>query len=354
MKVAVSADFHLTTRDDHPERFNALEDILRQCGELEAAVLIIAGDLFDEHRQNFADFETSINNHSPKDLTIIVIPGNHDPEITSASFTVKNLKVCAKPELRDFDGTTLKFLFLPYAGEHGMGEELASFKDELIAGEWVLIGHGDWAAGMISRDPYEKGVYMPLTRADITIFQPAEVFLGHIHVPYDAGSVHYPGSPCPMDITETGIRRFLLFDTETQQIETHVVNSNVVYFDERFVLLPVEDEEAYLRNLVMERIATWQLPEELKDHVIIRAKFSGYVSDRSLAQDVAEETLSDFQFYGDGTPDLSDLYLATDSDRIHIARQVDEWLDELDWPENREEPSHDEILIQALKVIYGA
>jgi exonuclease SbcD len=354
MKVAISADLHLTTREDHPERFKALEDIFRQCGELKVDLFIIAGDLFDKDRQNFADFETSIKRHAPKDLDIVIIPGNHDPEITSASFAVKNLTVYAEPELREFDGTNLKFLFLPYAAERGMGEELASFKDGLAAGSWVLIGHGDWSAGMIARDPYEKGVYMPLTRGDITMYQPAEVFLGHIHLPYDDGPIHYPGSPCPMDITETGPRRFLVFDTETQQVEPFVVKSDVIYFDERFVLLPVEDEETFLKNLVKDRIAGWALPEDLKDRAVIRAKFSGYVADRSRSGKAAEEAFADFQFYEDAGPDLSDLNLATDSDRIHIARQVDEWLKALEWPDLPQEPSKDEMLAEALKVIYGA
>ena len=354
MKIGITADMHLTTRADHPERFNALEDIMCQCGELEVDLLIIAGDVFDQNRQNFTDFEATVKEHSPGNLEIIVIPGNHDPEIRSKSFTLKNLTVCAQPELLEFEGSSLKFLFLPYAEEHGMGEELASFKDELTAGGWVLIGHGDWAAGMISPDPYEKGVYMPLTRADLNTYQPAEVFLGHIHVPYDEGPIHYPGSPCPMDITETGPRRFLIFDTETQQNDKHTVHSDIVYFDERFSLLPVENEENYIRDLISRRIDSWQLPNALKERVVVRARFSGYVADRSLVRDIADEMFADFQFYEGGSPDLSELNLTTDNDRIHIARQVDEWLNELDWPESLQEPSRDEILIAALKVIYGS
>lgn len=353
MKVAITADLHLTTKTDHPERFNALEDILRQCNELEANLLIIAGDLFDQGLQNFADFEATINESAPENFEVIVTPGNHDPETSSKSFTLKNLTVISKPKLHKFENCHLKFLFIPFVEEHGMGEELAPFEDELPAGEWVLIGHGDWAAGMISPDPYEKGVYMPLTRIDLNTYQPAEVFLGHVHVPYDEDPIHYPGSPCPMDITETGPRRFLIFNTETQQIEEHTVKSDMIYFNERFVLLPVENEEVFIRNLVSRRIESWQLPEELKDRVVIRARFSGYVSDRSRVQEIAEEMFAKFRFYEDKPPDLSELNTAMDSDKIHIARQVEKWHNELNWRENPREPSRDDILIEALKVIYG-
>src|SRR3972149_1611889 len=52
MRIAVTADLHLTTRKEHRERFAALEDILRQCGRLGVDWLIIAGDRFDPHRQH--------------------------------------------------------------------------------------------------------------------------------------------------------------------------------------------------------------------------------------------------------------------------------------------------------------
>lgn len=353
MRVAITADLHLTTRTDRPERFNALEDILRQCGELDVNQLIVAGDLFDKGRQNFADFEATINKNVPEELDIIIMPGNHDPEISSKSFALENLTVYEKPEILELEDCPLKFLFLPYVEEHGMGEELAPLKDKLPAGGWVLIGHGDWAAGMISPDPYEKGVYMPLTRTDLNAYQPAEVFLGHIHVPYDEGRIHYPGSPCPMDITETGPRRFLVFNTDNQQIDEHTVNSDVVYFDERFVVLPVEKEEAFVRDIISRRIDSWQLPKELKDRVVIRVTFSGYASDRSRVKEIAEEMFAEFQFYEDKHPELTELNITMDSDRIHIARQVDKWINEMDLPKGPREPSRDAILLEALKVIYG-
>jgi exonuclease SbcD len=354
MKLAFTADVHLTTREDHPERFNALENIFGQCDELDIDYLIIAGDLFDEARQNFADFETSLSKYASDDLKILVLPGNHDPELTSQSFAVKNLRVCERPELSTFEGSDPPFLLLPYAPDRTMGEEIAAFQDKLTPGSWVLVGHGDWAAGLLSPNPYERGVFMPLTRSDLNTYQPAEVFLGHIHMPYDDDRVHYPGSPCPMDITETGARRFLVFDTEDQKIEECAVDSDHIYFDERFVLLPVEDEEAFLREQISRRIEGWRLPENLKERVQVRVRFSGYVENRTRVREIAEEMFSDFQFYEANPPDLTQLNLATDSDRIHIARRVGIWLADLDWPAGAEEPSRDEILTEALKVIYEA
>ena len=105
---------------------------------------------------------------------------------------------------------------IPYLPGKTMGDVIGMFADDIEPREWVLCGHGDWLEGRRSPNPYEPGTYMPLTRSDLTQYQPAQVFLGHIHARRDE-PIHYPGSPCGLDISETGRRRFLLFDTDKNQ-----------------------------------------------------------------------------------------------------------------------------------------
>ena len=57
MRIAITADCHLTTRVKHPERYQALSDIFKQCKEKKVQLLIIAGDLFDSTMANYAEFE---------------------------------------------------------------------------------------------------------------------------------------------------------------------------------------------------------------------------------------------------------------------------------------------------------
>jgi DNA repair exonuclease SbcCD nuclease subunit len=54
MIVAVTADLHLTERETHPERFDALDNILEQAVREGIGTLIIAGDLFDEDCRNYS------------------------------------------------------------------------------------------------------------------------------------------------------------------------------------------------------------------------------------------------------------------------------------------------------------
>jgi len=352
MRIAMTADLHLTTREEDPDRFAALEDILRQCGELGVEGLIIAGDLFDRSRQNFADFEQSFKSARPPGLTVIVIPGNHDPDLKAGALAVEGLEVVSEPSLRPAEDD-FNLLLVPYRVGTSMGEHLPPFRDRLKPGRWALVSHGDWSGGLHGADPNEPGVYMPLTRADLAGTEPAVVLLGHIHTPLDGPPVYYPGSPCPLDVNETGPRRFLVFDTETMEISVQRVDSPRLYFNETVVMLPVEDERAYLMAELKQRVQAWGLPDGWQDRVRLRLRITGYSADRSAVEAVAREVGAVFTFYEAG-PDLSDLNHAFGEDRIHIARQVREWIGAQEFPEGAADPTAEDIALEALRVIWGA
>ncbi len=353
MKIAFTADLHLTTRESHPERYTVLERILQQCGELDIDLLVIAGDLFDQTLQNFADFEATYLSVRPEELQTIVIPGNHDPDLRGQALAADGLAVVDDVHPLPV-GSEMPLLLVPYVKGKTMGEAVAAHVDRLPEDRWVLVGHGDWAAGMRIPNPYEPGVYMPLTRQDLRTYGPTQVFLGHIHRPFDDGRVHYPGSPCPLDINETGLRRLLIFDTETREVREERVDSPLLYFNETFVMLPVENEESYLRQELRARIDGWGLPEGWVERVRLRVRVSGYTTNRKQAARIVEETFEGFEFYDERGPDLSELSHTTDLDRDHIAREARAWVGGLEWPEGPAEPTKDEILAEALKAIYGA
>jgi hypothetical protein len=118
-------------------------------------------------------------------------------------------------------------------------------------------------------------------------------------------------------------------------------------------MLPVEDEAATLREQLQKRIRDWGLPEGWEDRVRVRMRIGGYSIDRAAVDKVAREAMAAFTFYGEG-PDLLALGHTQDADRIEIARQVQEWIAALEWKQDPGEPSKDEILSEALAVIYAA
>jgi DNA repair exonuclease SbcCD nuclease subunit len=352
MLVAITADVHLTARAAHPERLAGLEAVLAATHEAGATTLIVAGDLFDASLQNYELFEQICRAPAHRDIQFLLLPGNHDPDLRDTSFAAENVRVIAAPALLSLGENTLPFLFVPYARQATMGAVIAAFAAQLPPGAWVLVGHGDYAEGLRAGNPYEPGVYMPLTRADLTRYQPARAFLGHIHVPLDRPPVHYAGSPCGLDITETGRRRLLLYDAAEDRVTAQPLAAPRLFFDETLVVLPVADEAQFVREQVAARLARWQLSAEERARTQIRLRVSGYSANKGALLPVLHQCFAGFSFYKGQGPDLSQVYLSDDVERNAIAEAVRARVGALDWA-GRDEPDAEAILLQALHTIYG-
>jgi len=353
LRIAVAADLHLTSQKDHPERYHALENIVERMSGERIDRLVLAGDLFHETSQNYAEFEKFCRQTQCRHVHFHIIPGNHDRRLTPAMFAAENIIVHSKPEIQRFDLMSLPFLFLPYQKAKTMGEMIAPLIPELAPEKWVLISHGDWVEGMREVNPIEPGVYMPLTRTDLESYRPVRAILGHLHKPIDRGVVHYPGSPCPLDVTETGRRRFLIVDSETGAVAPEAVDADVLYFQASLSVLLVEDEQAYLRSQMESHFKTWNITETEKSRVRIRVKVQGYTADKKRVMETVKTGFQGFAFYEDAGPDLDGVSLSEDMEKAEIARRVLKAVQELDWPGDEREPSKNQILLEALQVIYG-
>jgi len=353
MKIAFTADLHLTNLEDHPERYHAFENILLQMIDSEVVELIIAGDLFDQTLMNYSDFESLLNKEIYKDLKIHIIPGNHDDSISNAAIVLDNVFIYSEPHILEFDGVNTSILFLPYLKGKTMGEIIENHTNKLDPNNWILVGHGDWMEGIKEPNPYEPRVYMPLTSQDIRRYQPKRVFLGHIHQSSDQEKIHYIGSPCGLDITETGKRSCIVYDLFTDKYVRFHVSTDYIYFDETFLLLPMENEEEYILKEVNERILRWGISKGEQAKIKVRVKLTGYSLDRNKALDSIKKAFKNYKFYLGDDPDTSELKLSTDHDLQYIANCIKERIDALNWRDATEEPNRKDILEKALAMIYG-
>jgi DNA repair exonuclease SbcCD nuclease subunit len=321
---------------------------------LEVQLLIIAGDLFDQALANYADFEKLYREKRPKDLKTIIIPGNHDPTLEAKALAGEGLRVYNQPTLQPLNDSR-QILFLPYLGHQSMGEGIAPFAESLTDQRWILVSHGDYTAGQQAPDPYEPGVYMPLTKPDLKRYLPELVFLGHLHLPQNQGKVYYPGSPCPVDITETGTRRFLILDTQLGEVSSHLVDSSLVYFDESFLVIPGDHELDKLQAEIEERIKSWELPVGWEKHTQVRVKVYGSASSsRADIQNLVEKCFASYSYYQDQPPSLDQLRFSLDEDKAEIAHQLQKWVANLEWEATPTQPDKTHILQEALKIIYQA
>lgn len=353
MKIAITADVHLTTSQKHPERYHALENILNQMLELRIGHLIIAGDLFDSACQNPGGFESFLQNNKYEQLHLYAIPGNHDPALTMGGFTLPNFTYCVKETFIPI-APEISFLFIPYKVNSTIGEALAASSLDLKAGKWVLIAHGDYLGNTRSRNLYESGLYMPLSRRDIQNFKPIKVFLGHIHAPLDEESIHVPGSPCGLDITETGIRSFIIYDTETNQTQRLPIKTDHIFMQENLILLPMKEEVPYIQQTLKQKISNWKLNEQQKSTVKLRVTAKGFSTNRDLARKVILEFLNQENITLYEAPDLSSLRPSNDTTREDIANKVQKLILAMDFLQGLDEPTVDEYTVSALNQIYGA
>jgi len=353
MKIAFTADCHLAKKEDHPERYQAFENILGQLVERQIEILVVAGDLFDKGMTNYADFDKICRKKKYQVIQIHILPGNHDPGLEDGNFTAQNVHVISELKFLDFVLDEIPILTIPYRADKTMGECIEPFREQLQARRWILVGHGDYTSGLRIKNPYEQGVYMPLTPQDVDRYQPLHCFLGHIHIPSDLDRVRYPGSPCGMNINETGMRYFLVYDSDLDKIEPVMVDTPVVYFNERLLMLPVEDEKTYIEDQIKSRVEAWGLPPGWEDKVRVRVRVAGYCQDIRALEEYIRQGFSEYTFNSDEYPDVSAVHLSEDLERQHIARQVRDRLADLEWPSGEDEPDRDQIMLAALQTIYG-
>ena len=352
MKIAITADVHLTSYERNPERFHALENILDQLIEHDIDHLIIAGDLFDSACKHPAEIEKWIAKEKFSHLTVYILPGNHDPALSKGTFTAKNIRHLTEPELLTFS-EDVQCLFLPYRPGASIGEVLAAYQDELEQTNWVLFAHGDYLSSANLRNAYEEGLYMPLSGRDIQVYRPRKVFLGHIHLPYDSPILYYPGSPCGLDITETGIRSFLIYDTSTGKVARQLIKTDVIFFQEILTVLPLEDEVTHLKNALEKEISRWELTAEQKQVVRARILVQGYSSNRERVS----RAITDYMFAEKialiEPVDLSRVKISDDRMRGDIVSSVQNQLVALGLPDDADEPTLDDYMLSAMSQVYG-
>ena len=346
MRFAITADVHLKTYQETPERYHALTDIVRQMSFSKIDNLVICGDLFDKDCNNYSDFEKLTSFY--KNISFLILPGNHDTNISSKSIVGKNIRIFKQPEIIE---NTYKLLFVPYTPGKTMGEIIASQVENLSPKNWVLFGHGDWSDGLKMINPTEPGIYMPLTRMDIDQYLPARIILGHIHSPTD-GTVIYPGSPCGTDITETGKRRFLVYDSTSNTVENHFVNTDLIFQDCSILVLPVEDEENFIKQQINKMIDSWKIQEEELPKTFLRVRAIGYSKDKSFLDEVLRREFARFSYYRGGSPDTCDVNVTVDNNLIKIAETVKAKIDALELISSADEPDRDLILMHALRLIF--
>lgn len=351
MKIAITADVHLRTQTETPERYSALESILKEIQRKGIKNLLIAGDTFDKEFSNYNDFTLLCERY--KDIHFTVIPGNHDPDIKEKFFSADNIEIIDGPRSKDMDGISI--LFIPFQLEKTMDEALTDyFYSNKVLDRWLLMGHGDYITVNRQMNPYEPGFYMPISSKAIDKYNPIKVILGHIHKTSEFGRVIYPGSPSGLDITETGKRKFIIYDTSTNNIEKTFVQTEKIYLIESILNYPTDNENEYLKGRINQMIESWGLPKEDLRTVKLRLIIKGFSRDLRHLKNVIIDHLEEINIslYDELGPDLSSVKVIkdTDEERITLLNKVSEKISKMQL--QIIETSEDKIMEKAMELIF--
>jgi len=293
MKYAITADLNLTADN---------EDRLRYFGNLLAAVesqgirdLIIAGDFFDQGYSGYKAVDAVLAQHPA--ITVTAIPGNHDPDILPGQFTAKNIRVIRQPEYVAGGTGETGLLFVPYREGSTLGEVLTETKiDAKKSGPWVLVSHGDYGTSARDINGNESG-YFPLTRRDLAVHTPLRVILGHIHKPSALDqTVLTPGSPWPIDPSETGARRFLVLDTRDGSVTAATIGFVPCWLDWTVFVLPDGNEPERIKQGLAKHYLDWEqklASGEQTGPINVRVSLRGCTARRSEADGIVKKWFAD-------------------------------------------------------------
>lgn len=350
MKIGITADLHLKSKNETPERYEALEKIIDHLKNENIRDLIIAGDLFDKEFNNYSDFENICRNNS--NINFYIIRGNHDIDLKSNSFSSANIKVFDEITSQKFDN--LDFLFLPYQASETMDEILILYyKNNFKSDKWVLISHGDYLNINKSIDEYEKGYYMPLSNNVINDLKPSKVFLGHIHKSNNNDIVYYPGSPYPLDINETGKRKFIIYDTNYNKPEYIYLDLDKIFMIEELLIIPTNTEIDNAINKLNEKINNWNLTTNETEKVILRLILKGFTNDKNALVQRINNYLNDkkIRLYDNNAPLDNNLNIVKDPNREFIMKRTLDKIENL--TENFNYSEKNDIIEQALNLIFN-
>lgn len=254
-RILHTSDTHLAV--DHPERLEALRQVLNLAEQTEADILTIGGDLFDSG-QDAEQLRPELRDEfSGRSYRILAIPGNHDHEAYrgdlyfGSDFTIllqSPFEVAAEGGVR--------FFGVPFTPRLTQEIRLLLRNREEYEGPEVLLIHGSLEAPFEERYAGdEEARYCPITEAGIDALGFDYVLAGHYHnvheVRLESGATFvYSGSPASVSRNETGPRKAVVVDTDEGTVKT--LQLPTFHFDRLELTVEPGQEQK-----VLERIESW-------------------------------------------------------------------------------------------------
>lgn len=233
VRILHTADVHLTPQ--HPERLEALEQVLAVADDAAVDIVTVGGDLFDSERAAEQLRATLRDTLSDRSYPIVTIPGNHDVDafrddlFFGDAFTP--LVEAPFSHYTDHDND-VRITGIPYTPQ-ATDDLLVDLADRAdFDGADVLLLHCSLEAPFSDRNAGDEAAirYFPVERATLAELDFDYYLAGHFHSPHrvsltSGGTFVYPGSPASITRSETGQRRVTLVDTDRDRVDSRTLES---------------------------------------------------------------------------------------------------------------------------------
>jgi len=243
VRIVHTADVHLS--QDHPERTEALEEIIEICEKEKAELLLITGDLFDAN-VNIENLKTEVRPlFSENSFQTLVIPGNHDRSaFRQEDYFGEDIEILQDKTYSQKLFDDVNIVSLPYTSKsfselvQPLSEAVEEDRENIMMIHCTLAG----ASGGFG----EETEYLPVKPSEIVQTGFDYVLAGHIHSSatrktFGQTTFAYSGSPVSISSTEIGKRKIWILDTE-KGLETREIDTEYFIRKEK-ELLPGEEEK---------------------------------------------------------------------------------------------------------------
>ena len=273
MKVFHTADVHLT--ETHPERFEALEEIVDRCEREEADLLLITGDLFDANA-DLEDLKTDLRGlFSDTCFETLVIQGNHDKNVfRSEDFFGNKFQVMDNTPVDVREYENINIVGVPYT-EDDFSSIIEDISESYVEGKTnVLMLHCSLTGVSGGFGGEEK--YLPVRPEELIQTGFDYVLAGHIHSSatrrtFEKTVFAYSGSPVSISSSETGSRN--IWKLNEEGLSTVSLDS-FHYIKQEKEMLPGEESEK------LDEIKEYVETEDVSNASLI-VKLSGF-TDRNI------------------------------------------------------------------------
>lgn len=229
MKLLHLADVHLDrpfvglTQAEAAARRNDLFEAFRRC--LAAAVehgvdaVTIGGDLWEDEHVTVNTRRAVAHELGRLAVPVLIVTGNHDPLLAGGAYARTKWK--KNVHLFGAGGLTEKAVgdLSVWGVSWGPGRLSSSFLQAPLGLDSdrvnLLLLHGTSTPVAFFA---EDDAYCPFAPADVSAAGFARCLAGHIHAGSDDGVVVYPGSPEPLDWSETGLHSYALVESVGDQL----------------------------------------------------------------------------------------------------------------------------------------